>query len=267
MNAILAALRPTARFKARSHDTSKQVHIPLLQSRLQDAPDQGPTVVLIGDSMFERMTTTGESPNSAAASWPSPQMLGDDEYLDKRSVGRLDRVFNAGVGGDKIQNVAYRLVGAASHPEEEDESQDLPGLLPLLAAFGTVKLWVVHAGTNNLSPKQGLRAADCAALETVVRALLSVNPKGAAESKVVVTGLFYRVDFPRSLVDRANEELDQMVKMMLMDNRVGVQRVLFQRPALGVKVEEHLVDHVHLNLRGYQLWTEELYPVILGLLS
>ena len=174
----------------------------------------------------------------------------------------LDRGFNAGVGGDKIQNIAHRLVGE-SHPE--DESKDLPGLLPLLAAFGTVKLWVVHAGTNNLSPKQGLRAADCAALEKVVRALLSVSPTGV-ESKVLVTGLFHRTDVPRPLVDRANEELNQMVKM-LVDDGAGTERVLFQRPTPRVKVEEHLVDHVHFNLQGYQLWTEELYPAILSLLS
>ena len=155
-------LQTIAKFKARSHDTSKDTHIPLVHSHTNDAPNQGPTVVLVGDSMFERMTTTGQTPNFTAP-WPSPAML-DNATLTKINdthnppLGRLTRVFNAGVGGDKIQNIAYRLVGA-SHPD--DEAKNLPGLLPMLARCGTVRVWAVQAGTNNLSPKQGLRDGGC----------------------------------------------------------------------------------------------------------
>ncbi|KAK4239420.1 hypothetical protein C8A03DRAFT_32520 [Achaetomium macrosporum] len=131
------------------------VHIPLLEAHTKDAPDQGPTVVLLGDSMIERMTTTGGSPNFPAP-WPSSAMI-SDEKLSALGLRRLDRVFNAGVAGDKIENLAYRLAGA---PHPEDPEKDLPGLLPILARCGTVRVWVVHIGSNDLTPEGGLASED-----------------------------------------------------------------------------------------------------------
>jgi platelet-activating factor acetylhydrolase IB subunit beta/gamma len=241
------ALQTIAKFKARSHDTSKNTHIPLLHSHTNNAPNHGPTVVLVGDSMFERMTTTGETPNFTAP-WPSPAML-DDTTLTKISdnhnppMNRLTRVFNAGVGGDKIQNIAYRLAGAP-HPNEED--RNLPGLLPMLARCETVRVWAVQAGTNNLSPKQGVRDADVAALG------------------VLVTGLFYRKDVAVELVDKANEKVRGLCKGL--EERFGQGRVRYLHPPTAVKVEEHLVDHVHLSLDGYRLWAEELFMAVSGFL-
>ncbi|KAH6838553.1 SGNH hydrolase-type esterase domain-containing protein [Chaetomium sp. MPI-CAGE-AT-0009] len=267
---LFTNLQSIAKFKARSHHTSKDVHIPLLQSHTHNAPSQhGPTAVLVGDSMLERMTTTGETPNFTAP-WPSPAMLSDaalaalqpakdsDDAAPAPDPRRLDRVFNAGVGGDKIQNVAYRLVGA------EGEEDRLPGLLPMLAACGTVRLWVVQAGTNNLSPKKGLVERDCEALEVLVGTLLGVNPTGG-ECKVLVTGLFYRKDVSAELVDQANGKIMAVVKRL--QERCGEDRVVFLAPAAGVKTEEHLVDHVHLNLEGYQLWTAELFPAVKAILD
>jgi platelet-activating factor acetylhydrolase IB subunit beta/gamma len=261
------ALQTIAKFKARSHDTSKNTHIPLLHSHTtNNAPNHGPTVVLIGDSMFERMATTGQTPNFTAP-WPSPAML-DDATLAKISdtpghnppMTRLTRVFNAGVGGDKIQNIAYRLAGAP-HPNEED--RNLPGLLPMLARCETVRVWAVQAGTNNLSPKQGLRDADVAALGVLVETLLGVNPRGG-DCGVLVTGLFYRKDVAVELVDKANEKVRGLCKGL--EERFGQGRVRYLHPPTAVKVEEHLVDHVHLSLDGYRLWAEELFMAVSGML-
>lgn len=258
--ALVAPLKPLAKYKLRSHETSKTTHLPLLQHR-----QHPPTVVLLGDSMFERMTTTGESPNLVAP-WPSAAMLPDSEL--PAGTGRLRGVFNAGVGGDKVQNIAYRLVGGR-HPE--DGEKDLGGLLGALVECAAgrgegVKLWVVQAGTNNLSVKKGLVDADRDALQVVVRALLKMpRPEGGKESKVLVTGLFYRKDLARELVDEANKKLMDMVEGL--NHEVGVDRVVFL-PATGeVKTEEHLVDHVHLSLDGYQVWMRNLFPAVVGLLK
>jgi hypothetical protein len=153
--------------------------------------------VFLGDSMFERMTTTGETPNFVAP-WPSPAMLSDEMLrFGGTDYKRIDRVFNAGVRGDKIQNLVYRLVGA-SHPEEEEKN--LPGLLPMLAACGTVKLWVIHIGTNNLHPKHGLRDDDVEALRKLVEALLNLNSSEGRPCHVAVTLLWPRKDISRHLV-------------------------------------------------------------------
>lgn len=266
---LTAPLRPLAKYKLRSHQTSKTRHLPLLQ-RQHDHPP--PTVVFLGDSMFERMltttttTTTGESPDpdldpDPAAPWPPAAMLADAD-LPTGTTGRLRRVLNAGVGGDRVQNVAYRLVGA--------EGDHLPGLLEaLVECHGHgggggcgVRLWVVHAGTNNLSAKKGLADGDRDALRAVVRALLGMPFPG---SKVLVTGLFYRKDVPPELVDEANGKLMGMVTGL--NQEVEGDRVAFV-PAPGtVKAEEHLVDHVHLSLEGYRLWVRELFPAVVRALN
>jgi platelet-activating factor acetylhydrolase IB subunit beta/gamma len=254
MDSILATLKPIAKFKARSYETSKDVHIPLLPSHTKDNPDNGPTVVLLGDSMIERMITTGETPNLAP--WPSPAMFSDEllaEYQleDRPPICRLDGVFNAGVGGDTIQNVAYRLVG--------DEERGLPGLLPLLAQCGTVKLWVVHIGTNNLSRKRGFGFENTKALEVLIEALLNVSPL------VMLTGLFDRKDMPPEVMSEAYNEMKGVVKVLM--ERCGMDRVFFNPFPLGYKMEEHLVDHVHLNLDGYRLWVEYLFMSVVTALN
>ena len=260
-NPPFANLRTIAKFKARSYSTSQDIHIPLL---LQSQPETGSTIVLVGDSMLERMTTTGETPNFTAP-WPSPAMLSDSALaaLQPAPARRLDGVFNAGVGGDKIQNVAYRLVGAAQGGEGGEGP--LPGLLPMLAACGTVRLWVVQVGTNNLSPKKGLVERDCEAWEVLVETLLGVHPTAiGGECRVLVTGLFYRKDVSGELVDQANAKIVAVVKRL--QEKHGVDRVVFLPPAAAVKTEQHLVDHVHLNLEGYQLWVAELFPVVRSIL-
>jgi len=238
--------------------------------------------------MFERMTTTGESPNLVAP-WPSPALMSDDRMhnlisLDEKKVKttegksekeneneqkngrRLNGVFNAGVGGDRIQNLAYRLVGSGSDANADAETDEinLPGLLPVLAARGTVKVWVVHVGTNNLSPKKGLSDGDADALRRVVGAVLQVSPE-KGRCKVLVTGLFYRRDVTRELVDRANDKVRQVVEAL--QEQCGTGRVAYLPPAAAVKPEEHLVDHVHLSLDGYKLWVDELLPKVASILD
>ena len=253
LDSLIASLRSHAKYKARSHDTSKSVHIPLLQSHLRDFPAGGPRMVLLGDSMFERMTTTGQSPNFPAP-WPSPALFPSPdtpglpaEDKDRRFEG----VFNAGVGGDKIQNVIYRLVG--------DEERGLPGLLPILA--GSVQLWVVHVGTNNLSPKKGWSRADEAALRELAGTLLAANPT----CKVVLTQLFTRTDVPWEIVSGVNETVKGIAKRLMEE--VGSSRVDYWNPPgadTWLSMEKHLDDHVHLNLEGYRLWVEVLHPLFQG---
>lgn len=260
MEPIITDLHRISKYKVRSHDTSKNSHIPLLHSQIRDAPENGPIVVLVGDSMLERMITTGQWANFVEP-WPSHAML-SDETLGRVNLGRetkpevtrLNCVFNAGVGGDKIQNVAYRLAGTSATNVSEVEGQEeaLPGLLPMLAACETVKLWIVHMGANNLHPKRGLSSVDLAALRTLLSALGRVNE---GKNRILVTGLTHRKDISPELVDAANVGIANVVKEL--DAELGPTRVLFGRPP-AVDTGKHLDDHVHLNLEGYRLWVEQL---------
>lgn len=251
------------KYKARSQDTSQNVHIPLLLAN----PDLAPTVVLVGDSTLERMITTGQTPNLVAP-WPSPAML-DDETLAAvcpNHPTRLDRVFNAGVGGDKIQNVLYRMAG--------DPGKELPGLLTVLLEKLSVKLWVLHMGTNNLTPKKGLTVADVQALEEFLSSLFYARYVRRGEGiapeldyRVLVTGIFYRKDVPTEYVDASNERLQEVVRKFQGQGDVGKERIAFLPATDEIKIGDHLDDHVHFNLEGYKLWAKKLFPVMVGMLS
>lgn len=137
-------------------------------------------------------------------------------------------------------------------------------MLPLLAAFGSIRLWVVQAGTNNLSPKKGLTDADRDALRVLLETLLDVNPADGEECRMLVTGLFYRKDVANELVDEANAKICGVVRVL--NDKFGSERVVFLPASAEVKTDKHLVDHVHLTLDGYRLWIKELFPAVMSLL-
>ncbi|KAK0623904.1 SGNH hydrolase-type esterase domain-containing protein [Immersiella caudata] len=254
-------LTPIAKYKLRSHETSLNSHLPLLQP---SPTNQGPSIIFLGDSMFERFLTTGSSPNFPAP-WPSPTLL-PTLPADANST-RLPHVFNAGVGGDKIQNISYRLLGSDS------ADNPLLGLAAALANVKSVKLWVLHAGTNNLTAKKGLSDVDVEALEAVVRAVLAVEGAAGTQTRVILTGLHYRKDIPDERVDEANGKLRGLVGRLNADSNLGGMvrdegRVSWLGAASGIRREEHLVDHVHLSLEGYQIWVGEvLFPGVVKILK
>jgi lysophospholipase L1-like esterase len=79
----------TSKFKKRTEETT-DIHIRCLE----DLPESGkPKILLLGDSLFERFKTiTGEDTK-----------VWTDHGFDKMCI------FNAGIGGDQIQNVMYRI--------------------------------------------------------------------------------------------------------------------------------------------------------------
>lgn len=214
---ILQAARHLSRFKERSRKTTRDDHLPIITRA-----SRVPRVMLLGDSMLERMTTTGHSPSFHT--WPSEQMLsrtqlnhmnGDRGLEMRKTLHRISAVFNAGCGGDKIENVMYRLTGdgesSGDGESTKGEHEELfHGLLDTLSKRQTkVKLWVIHVGTNNLHKKNGLTDASVSAMRILLIALLHVS---APEAHVLVTALFYRKDIRNELVDEANAKLENLVE-------------------------------------------------------
>lgn len=153
-------LRAEMKFKTRSHNTYHDTHAPELRNQqaqllkgsppsiaatsstsveniqTPSPPDEPATIdtVFIGDSMLERLKTTGAH----------------------TQITHLPSSFNAGVGGDKIENVLYRL--------------DL-GMMDLLGERN-VKVWVVMVGTNNLKKSHHLLPVEVRNYRLLVEALL-----------------------------------------------------------------------------------------------
>ena len=166
---FMTLLRSAARYKQRSDQTHTSVHEPLLS----EVPPHPIWCLLLGDSMLERLQTSG-----------AHTILGQ---------GQFPHIFNAGVGGDRIQNVLYRL--------------DTKGLFWDLRSHG-IKYAILHMGTNDLKPK---RAFDAEVLRQYALVLETVH-RAAPAVKVLVTGLMPRKDVDLRVVDQSNASLQQLVQ-------------------------------------------------------
>ncbi|PRP75809.1 hypothetical protein PROFUN_08803 [Planoprotostelium fungivorum] len=183
-----------AQWKERSQKTHS-VH----ERELQENHDY--TSLLLGDSMLERFK---------------------DSHCH---MHRLSRCFNAGVGGDKISNVLYRIQC---------------GLFDLLPA--NLNHTLIHVGTNNLkkknTPDQVFRE-----YELLVRAIHESFP----QATVTATGLFYREDVPDGVVDHYNLEVKRIIE--------GGRDRFLAAPKI-TKMQR--CDDVHLNGEGYAQWDDYL---------
>jgi lysophospholipase L1-like esterase len=228
-----------ARFKQRSHTTHIQTHQQELENStsnntfsttLSELPLQI-DIVLLGDSMLERFKTTGKYTQIGQLPYP--------------------RVFNAGVGGDRIENVLYRIK---------------LGLLSLLKPKSP-KLVVIQVGTNNLRPRQPLQRQNLDDYHLLLQALLRFLP---AETQILVTGLFKRRNIDEQFVSQSNIAIKELVHTINTE-QIGRQtqqnyRVHWIDPPEEIR-PNHLADNVHLNFDGYQIWVEKLYPKIQQLLA
>ena len=242
---FLSHVRPYAEYSSSSHATSKYKHIPALESYR----DGGPEVVLLGDTFIEQMATVGGMQNFSP--WPPVSMMAATPH------DRLPRVFNAGATEETIGNVIYRVVG--------DPERGLKGLGEVLRDR-EVRLFVVHVGTNHLrgssqGPDRGLSTEDKDLLGTLLKALMECS---RVRPMVLLTGLFYRWDVERNIVDEANERLSLLAGWMYI--RYGKEWVVYLPANDSVNAEEHMPDGVHLSRDGYVAWTRSLFPAVRGCL-
>lgn len=207
---MLTQITELAKDKERSDTTHRNTHAPLL------AIDTQYKVVYIGDSMFERLKT--------------PDLI--------TSLHNLPNSLNLGVGSDKIENVLYRLKTGLWDSFHARRRALFPD--------GEVKLFVLHAGSNNLRKEDGFRAKEIEAYELLARALLAM---GGEECKVLCTGLFRRKDVPESAVRMSNGEIEGVVKR-LNQEFVGRVRYLASPEEVGTD-DRWLVDDAHLTVEGY----------------
>jgi len=243
---FLTLLKKSSKFKQRSHDTHHTIHLPELNTRLtlnldlpeppEPSPDDDPfdpranltnkqniEVVYLGNSMLERFKITGAA----------------------TKLGRLGSegvAWNAGCGGDKNENVLYRLhEGLYQHLKLAQEEGRCD-----------IKFFILASGTNNLHVKRGLRADDVESYRLLVQACLRIAPR----CRVLACDLFNRKDVADELVDAGDEMLKGIVEEVDWQGRV---RWVEARGLLGLKL---LADHVHLNEEGYSVWDEVLWRAV-----
>ena len=279
--AILNLLKTQGNYKERSNTTFENVHKPELEalnkalsnkdetatssaaSSLIEKKDkerktekesgsstiQMPRTLLIGDSLLERLKTLPTPPlqtillgSSAIGHLKNPPP--ESAQLQPTT---LPASINLGCGGDKIENVIYRLYAGTYRL-----------LLPLSPS---VKLIILQVGTNNLRPLRLLTATECAKYSLLLAALLKIAP-GAT---LVCSGLFSRRDIPDEVVGGSNDALKKAVEGLdhaEVEDWTGRVKWV-DAPVVG---EAERVDHVHLNDEGYRLWDRALGGVIAEIL-
>jgi hypothetical protein len=162
-------LHKTGKYKKRSENTHDTVHKPLL-SQQPAAPIQ---CLLLGCSMLERFITTGKHTKFGQLAFPN--------------------LLNAGVGGDRIQNVVYRL--------------GTKDLFSGLKQRG-VKFAILHMGTNNLRRSRGLTGEEVEEYGMVLEALTRAAP----DIVMFVTGIMPLADISSNFINQSNTDLRQLVQ-------------------------------------------------------
>jgi len=157
---------------------------------------------------------------------------------------------NFGWGADRLQNIVWRI-----------QHGELDGVNP--------KVIVILAGTNNVgnapaAPDQvDAKVADIVA---GVRALIDTCRLKAPHAKIVLMGIFPRNDNRAVMTEitRINEQLGKLADdrtiyfLNINDKLANADGILFD----GVTI-----DGLHLSVKGYQVWADQLRPLLTKLLG
>lgn len=205
------------KYKQRSLDTHNKTHLPYLESNVPD-------VILIGDSMFERF----EWRDDAKAVW--------QDKLAKYNIG------NFGVGGDKIENILYRII-------------DL-GLLKYFKE--TPKKIIVMAGANDIERTPIGVMID--GINQIIYKLELTFPL----AKFYVFGMLPRI------ADKIPEE-KIFSKVVDFNNHLSKMNGITYSwcgdkliDANNKTIRKYFVDNVHLNKEGYDIFADEIVKAIVS---
>ena len=234
---VLAALQPAAaeradRPQARTDANSRIAHQQLLEKKTKGRID----VYFLGDSITRRWGASDEKYAALLANW--------------RANFTGWNAANFGWGGDKTQNILWRL-----------EQGELDGVHP--------KVIVLMAGSNNVGKETpvGDDAARVAGIAGGVEAIVAQCRRRAPRATIILTGITPRNDNPAVMptITRINRRLSALADgrtvryLDIGDRLAGPDGLLFE----GMTDP----DRLHLTVRAYQVWADALRPVLTELLG
>lgn len=205
------------KFKKRTDETSN-FHIKNL-SKL--SPNEMPEILLLGDSLFERFNTIAGQ-NSK---------IWTDYHFDKL------KIFNAGIGGDKIQNVLYRL-----------KTKKL-----LTYLDGSITKIFLMIGTNNIERDQPGDMLDG------IKFILDVLKDSYPKAYIYVLGIPPRISMNKKL---SNDQLIIKIKKYndllasISERYIDIYSLFIDKK--GNMNNDLFLDGVHFNNKGYDIYAKEL---------
>lgn len=227
-------MRP--RYKDRSVDSAKQVHIPRLTHKKADYK-----YVFLGDSNWERYLSTG-----AGKEYDSDQ----NKYVTKEDRENLWHKYhqmgaiNLGVGGDGISEVLHRLfkLNVIDHLPSD------PIKLVIWVGTNDIERYkedVVYDGIINLVTK--IQDSYKSIHKNINIGVVGLLPRFSRSKKISISSLNYSIQRLNYMLAKSSEQynyefLDTYFKYY--DER----RIL----------DQYFEDHVHMNYDGYKVFDKEL---------
>ena len=158
---------------------------------------------------------------------------------------------NFGWGGDRVQNILWRL-----------ENGELDGVNP--------KVIVLLAGTNNLGGDPRANGdAKVAEVTDGIGAILKLMQAKAHQARIILMGITPRKDrrggtSMMPTINRINDRLatfadGQRVRFLNINGQLA--------DADGKLIDGMTVDGLHLSAKGYQVWADALKPILTEVLG
>ena len=179
--------------------------------------------------------------DSITDGWNKQQPLWEKYYVPMKAI-------NFGIGGDRTENIIYRL-----------QNGELDGITP--------KVMMLLIGTNNTS--KGDSAQDIA---KGIKTIIEIVQKKSPATKVLLLGVYPRGKDPKdptTVKYRANiKEVNEIIAKY--DDGKNVKYLYFGDKFLaadGSIPVEMMKDALHLTTAGYQIWVDSVNPVLAEMLK
>jgi lysophospholipase L1-like esterase len=199
--------------------------LPRHEQKLVELAERGEVdLVMIGDSITHGWETTG------APVW-------DEYYADRRA-------FNLGFGGDRTEQVLWRLAHGA-----------VDGISP--------RLVVLMIGTNNTGHRRDPPAETAAG----IAAILDELERRLPATRVLLLAVFPRGADPEDELRRLNEAVNERIARFADGERVFFLDLgdTFLEPD-GTLSQEVMPDLLHPSEEGYRRWAQAMEPTLERLL-
>jgi len=184
----------------------------------------GVDLVFIGDSITQGWETEGKT------AW--------EKHYSKRNA------MNLGIGGDRTQNVLWRL-----------DNGNVEGISPKLA--------VVMIGTNNSNNKDHTAEEIADGITAIVERLKTKLP----QTKILLLAIFPRGEKP-------NAQREKIAETNRIVSRLADDKTVFYLDigpkflsADGSLSKDIMPDFLHLSPKGYEIWAESVEPKISELMG
>ena len=197
-----------------------------------------PEIVLIGNSITHLW---GGEPRLENADGKTRIPNGPKSWA---SIFENYRVLNLGFGWDRTQNVLWRL-----------DHGELDGLHP--------RTVIINIGTNNTSKTENARMNTATEIVEGIREICGRVRSKVPQANIILMAVFPREQSPtnprRILINEINRQLEAFTKANNI-NFVDIGPKMLAPD--GTLSNEIASDFCHPTEKGYQIWADELKPII-----